>query len=442
MKRTCVKIVAVRENPDTPCWPCINHDADKELARVTAPVIQNNPDIDFDIVSYTELSQAKADYDEDVKKYDGVLVLLLTCWKGIDLFYAQQSRDGIPTIIADVPFCGSGSMLWNTVSTVRDNDLPVPVLSTLDYNEIAEAVRIFDVLAKMRRTTVLVVQDVPETGHGNRAELSKRFGETWGIRVVTAGSEEFLNYMKAVPDDEAQKVADHWVADSVEVREPTRDDLLESARVYVSVRNMMRDYGAQAVTLDCLGLSYTGAYGEHRHFYPCLSHFEMLNNGVVAVCEADLNSTVTELLIHYLTGRPGFVSDPVIDTSSDQIIYAHCVACRKVFGCNDARSCRYIIRSHAEDKKGASVQVIFPAGEDVTTVIVYPDFACIHSAKSVGNVGLEEGCRSKLAAVTDAQKVLYNWRGAWHRVTVFGDYRKAFMWLFKSRGLKVYEEDR
>lgn len=30
MRKTIVKIVAVRENPDAPCWPCINHDADKE----------------------------------------------------------------------------------------------------------------------------------------------------------------------------------------------------------------------------------------------------------------------------------------------------------------------------------------------------------------------------------------------------------------------------
>src|SRR5574337_693990 len=31
-------------------------------------------------------------------------------------------------------------------------------------------------------------------------------------------------------------------------------------------------------------------------------------------------------------GRPGYISDPVIDTSKNQIIYAHCVAPTKVFG--------------------------------------------------------------------------------------------------------------
>ena len=31
-------------------------------------------------------------------------------------------------------------------------------------------------------------------------------------------------------------------------------------------------------------------------------------------------------------GRPGYISDPVIDTSKRQIIYAHCVASNKAFG--------------------------------------------------------------------------------------------------------------
>ena len=148
MKRTRVKIVAVKEEPGKPCWPCVDHDADKELSRVTTPIVELNPGMDFDVVSYTQLWQAEADYEADVEKYDGILVLLMTCWKGIDKFYAAQSKDGIPTIVADVPYCGSGSMLLHTSPFVRENKLPVPLLSTLNYNEIAEAVRIFDVFAK------------------------------------------------------------------------------------------------------------------------------------------------------------------------------------------------------------------------------------------------------------------------------------------------------
>ena len=66
----------------------------------------------------------------------------------------------------------------------------------------------------------------------------------------------------------------------------------------------------------------------------------------------------------------------------------------------------------------------------------------IHSSRSVGDVGLEEACSSKLAAETDAEAVLNNWSGGWHRVTVFGDYRKAFRQLFRLKGISFTEEDK
>ena len=60
MKKTNVKVVAVREVPDKPCWPCINHDADKELSRLMQPVTEMNPGMNFDVVSYTDVEKAKA----------------------------------------------------------------------------------------------------------------------------------------------------------------------------------------------------------------------------------------------------------------------------------------------------------------------------------------------------------------------------------------------
>ncbi|MBQ4556494.1 MAG: hypothetical protein IJA60_02460 [Clostridia bacterium] len=437
MKKTSVKIVAVVEEKDKPCWPCINHDDAKELERVTKPIIENNIDMVFNVVTYTHLSQAEADYEADLKKYDGVLVLLMTCWKGIDRFYAAQSKDGIPTIIADIPFCGSGSALISASPFIRKNNLPVPLMSTMDYAELAEAVRIFDVFAKMKQTNILVI-----TENEKKEKEAEAYAALWGCNFVFKSNAAFMEYMQKATDEEAEAIAARWSAEAVEILEATSEDIVEGAKVHIALREMMKDTQTQAVTVDCLSLSYSGAYGENRHFYPCLSHFEMLNNGVVAVCEADLRSTVTSLVVYYLTGKQGYVSDPAIDTSSDRIIYAHCVGCKKVYGCDDARTCRYTIRSHAEDKKGAAVQIFFPAGDDLTTVIAYHNRAQIHSAKAVGNVGYQEGCRSKLAAQTDTETILNNWDGGWHRVTVFGDYRKQLMRLFKAKGLPVIEEDK
>ena len=56
--------------------------------------------------------------------------------------------------------------------------------------------------------------------------------------------------------------------------------------------------------------------------------------------------------------------------------------------------------------------------------------------------GGDAGCRSKLVASCNAEKLLENWAPMWHRVTVFGDYRRDFINLFRLKGMDIIEEDR
>ena len=203
----------------------------------------------------------------------------------------------------------------------------------------------------------------------------------------------------------------------------------------------MEEQEADAVTVDCLGLYYGGKLPA----YPCLGFFQLNNEGSTGVCEADVDSTLCQLMLRYLTGRPAYVSDPVIDTAANQIVYAHCVATNRVFG-PDGLSNPFIIRSHAEDGKGASVQSLMPLGETVTTIKMNPreNAFTVHNARTVANVNDDKGCRTKLAAEVDARRIMANYHYdlfGWHRVTCYGDYREACLNLAKLYGMKIYQED-
>ena len=196
------------------------------------------------------------------------------------------------------------------------------------------------------------------------------------------------------------------------------------------------------MTVDCLGLYYAGKLPT----YPCLGLLQLNNEGSTGVCEADVDSTLTQLLIRYATGRPAYVSDPVIDTAAGQIIYAHCLATNRPFG-PDGLSNPYIIRSHAEDRKRASVQSLLPLGHEVTTakVRVRNKAFAIHSARTVANVEDDKACRTKLAAEADVQKMLDNYHYellGYHRVTCYGDYRRQPIDLATLYGMDVIKEDR
>ena len=150
------------------------------------------------------------------------------------------------------------------------------------------------------------------------------------------------------------------------------------------------------------------------------------------------------LTIGYLTGRPGMISDPVIDTSKNQIIYAHCVGPTKVFG-PQGPSNPYHIRSHSEDRHGAAIRSILPLGHLVTTLEFHPlrKEVILHQSKTVDNVDEDKACRTKLAGEVkgDIEKLMNYWdQWGWHRVTVYGDVKEPVCEMAKALGMKVVLE--
>ncbi len=89
--------------------------------------------------------------------------------------------------------------------------------------------------------------------------------------------------------------------------------LVTSAAMYLGMKSVLKNHGANAITVNCLG----GFYGGHIHAYPCLGFHELCNEGLVGGCECDIRSASTMLAFSIMTGgRPGFISDPVLILSS------------------------------------------------------------------------------------------------------------------------------
>ena len=150
------------------------------------------------------------------------------------------------------------------------------------------------------------------------------------------------------------------------------------------------------------------------------------------------------LSMGYLVGRPGYISDPVVDTATNRVVYIHCVGTNRVFG-PDGPTNPYQILSHAEDRKGAALRSLMPLGEQVTTLQTAPTRRemIIHQGKTSANVDDDRSCRTKLAVDLkgDVNKLLTQWdRWGWHRVTFFGDHRKAVEQFATLSGLKLVEE--
>jgi L-fucose isomerase-like protein len=434
--KTRVKVVFPANLPDRPSWPYVGYDVEKRSRAVLSVLEQQLSGFEFSGGVYYSTEEADRAFQAEQGQYDGYLVYMTALWSGIAELYVRNAR---PVIVADELYSGSGGLL-RVHSLIRKEHLPIVGVASSDFQDIIDAVRLFGVMKAMRQANILMIAD-GETW-GARQEVLSHVLDTFGTRAEQMSSDALKTYYERTDAEEAEHWKDKWIREALKVVEPDEAEILCSARMYLALKAAMRDAEADAVTVDCLGLYYGGKL----FAYPCLGFFQLNNEGSTGVCEADLDSTLTQLLIRYLTGRPAYVSDPVIDTATGQIVYAHCVATNRVFGPHGLAN-PYVIRSHAEDGKGASVQSLLPLGQPVTTLKVSTahDAFAIHTGRTVGNVEDDKACRTKLAAEVDAQRILGNYHSeffGWHRVTCYGDYRKAFVDLATLYGLDIHKEDR
>jgi hypothetical protein len=402
---------------------------------------------------------------------DGYIVYQMNCWNRVVQTVAETGK---PVLYADFQFGGSGGFLVYNASFLRQEKRNVGFVASSDIKDLISAVGCFRITGKggsisefVAATDMARLKSTPGAKRykPNRNEINplspddcvKRLAESKILAVNDQESKiaepvmgiplEYIPYSEVneawslADRAESVSVAEKWQKNALEVTGVSFETLVTSAAMYLGMKSVLKNHGANAITVNCLG----GFYGGHIHAYPCLGFHELCNEGLVGGCECDVRSTATMLAFSTMSGgRPGFISDPVIDTSKRQIIYAHCVAPNKIFGpSGDTNPFR--IMTHSEDRAGASVQSILPVSYLTTTLEIDASKKEIlfHQAVSVDNDPDDRACRTKLCAepLGDIEKLFTMWdKWSWHRVTFFGDLKEPVYSLAERIGWHVTEE--
>jgi L-fucose isomerase-like protein len=293
-------------------------------------------------------------------------------------------------------------------------------------------------VARFRKSKVLVL------GQGNGGRQRDVLGATW---QYVDWKELEATYPEIDPD-EATEWASRWTrraealpaGEYIEPSVPSAEEIHNAALVYLAMCRLLKKHDTDMITANCGG--GLGTSGALRGF-PCLGFAQLLDDGGLGICEAHVDDTPPMLMARLLSGRPGFVSDPAIDTSQNRIVYSHCVGPTKVFGPGGEQNGFHIRTSHA--RLGAVVESLMPAGYMTTSfrTNVARRQMIIHQAKSLGPLASEKGCRTKLIGEVhgDIGKLFDRWsQFGWHRVTVYGDVKEPLAEFGRALGLNVIEE--
>ncbi|MFH1941358.1 MAG: hypothetical protein ABIL68_04580 [bacterium] len=455
-----------------PDWPNVGFDFGPVMERIDTELSKKCPEFMFESSMAKGPEEAEKILAQDqLAGIDGYLVYQLNCWNQV---VQPVAASGKPVLYADFQYAGSGGFLVYTADFLRKQTPNLGFVASSNMEDLVDAVKCFGIMYKggqaadfaaatkkvrMKRTRKpgdlsCVADDLKTVSTENclarmkasrilaiRDQNSGPADPIMGIPMEKVSFAEINEAWKSADRDESRSIADRWQKSATAVIDVSFEELENSAAMYLGMKDVLKKHSANAITINCLG----GFYGGHIHAYPCLGFYELYNDGLIGACECDVRSTATMTAINALTqGRPGYISDPVIDTAKRQIIYAHCVASNRVFG-PEGPANPFTIMTHSEDRQGASVRSIMPTGYMTTTLEIKPDRQQIsfHQGKAVDNDPDDRACRTKLCVepVGDLEKLFTLWdEWGWHRVTFYGDLKEPVYALADAMGWTVVEE--
>ena len=448
-----VKIFVVYLGHTEHGWPGHAYDTDAAIEKEYAPYLeklrQKLGDVEFvgsDHIGNTV--DASQNLLTKIADAEAEAILLIQLSMRLNPPFQLFISTGLPVALFAPPYSGHE---WIYFSDMQHAGEKIIFGASRDINEIERLVRLIRVPVKMKKSKMILVSQPGYAAGTAAARDFAKVKETFGVEVIHVTPDQFVEIHKTIPDADAIAEAEnYWIKPAKEIREPSHEEIIKSCKTYFALKKLMKERGAIALTMQCLGGVPIDVLG-----YPCLGFSRLLDDGAIGACEADMDSTLSMMMFLYATGRPGFITDPVIDTATNSVLHAHCVSATKMDGPQSKRL-PFIIRSHLEDNKGASLKVIVDRdkGRDVTWVkLAHNNTLLVTTGKLIDDYdsGIQ-GCRTKMVAeVTSstARELMHNW-GAnilgkdpmtlLHRVLFYGNHLDDFQDMAQLMGLKFMIE--
>jgi hypothetical protein len=342
-----VEVVFVRpEVEPIVSWPGGNADVPAQQALFTRTLRQAaselNVRLDVHDTPLHNLADAAA-FIERVRQSppDGLLVgaMSLTTWEPVNEIVAKRG-DNIPTIVYS-----HLSGFTNNLQCGRNTPRTF-LAATQEVEWLARGLRMFNTIWRMRNTRILVVRKA-----GPDVTV-----QPWGTVLHPIDKARFAEVFAKVEDSaEVRAIAEAYAGGAERIVEPTRQEIHEAAKNYIACRRLMEAEHCQGISVDCLGWANP----------VCMSFSKLLDEGIVAGCEADPNAALSELLSIHLLNKPGFIQDPSPNTINNTLIGSHCTSALRLEGYASSYRAPYWVRSY-HTRTGASLEVMWPVDKPVT----------------------------------------------------------------------------
>ncbi len=432
-----VKVARLYMGTKTGLWPTPKLSFQDEIRVYEAEFAKfgrEMADVDFVVDEIVASVEAVGRIKPRLQNVDGILAIHLSMGAGAIL--NEILSVGKPTALFALPYSGHE---WTGFGGLQKQPIGAKLecFLTSDYTQLAAAIRPFRAIHHAREAKIL---NVTTRVFKDYADLMKA---KFGTQMKQVDLDTVLRAYEAVDNRDAEAETQRWMKGAEAVIEPSRMDVFKSCKLALALENLLAAEDATVVTVDCYGTMWDKTI--KLPAYPCIGFCRLNDMGLGGICESDLRSAMTHIILQGLTGKPGFISDPTVDESTGSIILAHCLGSSKMDGPSGPQA-PYKIRTVMERQEGVTPQIQMRLGQPVTQAILVGADTMLHFTGEIidAPVGIEydRGCRTKITVKVDGDitTLWKNWSQGLHRQTVYGNIRKELGQFCRYTGIKLIDE--
>jgi len=264
------------------------------------------------------LMRQEVDVQGLTRKPDLIMIYRLTSalWE----ILPKIAEPKIPIIF----FLGEGS-LWHTFEALEYLQGVSHVMLCCDYKDVKEKIKACKIKNQLKNSKILAfVPDIPSYSKFLEARyFPPRIKEKLGFDIEIIGKEEILEKYGRM---DGKEIAREWMDNAEKVVEPTIEDVENVAKLYLTLKDFMKEKNATAIAISC---SPRMAPLQS----PCIALSKLRDEGMPAACEVDLFSAITMLMLHTVCGKPTFMGNIIdVDSVKNTIAISHCAMPFKMDG--------------------------------------------------------------------------------------------------------------
>lgn len=354
-------------------------------------------------------------------------VLLVNLSGGMALHHTGGTQEGMwgwdVPIIAFSGQCTPMMGLYSLPFAERERHRNVTF--ALDTDEVDAQLRLLGVKKRLARSKVVILGAYQCAERLPDPEVVKR---KLGVEFVSVSAAAFVEEIAGVDAAAAENAAAAWSNSAAGDVEPSSAEVLDCARTYVALEQVLQREGAQAASVGCLEIMYA-----HGRAPFCLALAALRDVGLPAGCEADAGATLTMLMLEYLTDRPAYMGNLVrADPETNLVSISHGCSPARIAGRDRPAKPYRLVHSHSappfsRDESGGSGVTSYvdygDAGQEVTAARLGADVDALMAARAEIVDCRDTICdRTTLSVrVRDAREFVHKAAGN-HQVIVYGDY--------------------